>query len=70
MSPGEVAARQALIDLDGICRRSRDSIMQRYQALEDRLFQAQRDLEAVPAPSCNCGEASCQRGVCSGPEAA
>lgn len=63
MSPGEVAARQALTDILGICRRD-GSILQRFQAVEDRAHQARRDLEEMPAPSCDCGEADCQRGVC------
>lgn len=63
MTPAEVAARQALTDILGICRRD-GSILQRFQAVEDRAHQAQRDLEAAPMPSCDCGEASCARGVC------
>lgn len=63
MSPGEAAARQALVDILGICRRD-GSILQRFQAVEDRAHQARRYLEAAPAPSCDCGEAGCARGVC------
>lgn len=65
VSPAEATARQLVADLAGITKRSRDSIMSRYQAMEDRVLQAARDLEpAEPEPSCNCGEASCARGVC------
>lgn len=66
MSPAEGIAMEALTDLAGIVRRE-GSVLQRFQAMEDRLHRAARDLEAVPlpaAPSCDCGEAGCQRGVC------
>lgn len=64
MSPAEAIAMETLNDLAGIAKRN-TSIMSRYQAMEDRVLQAARDLEpAEPEPSCNCGEASCARGVC------
>jgi hypothetical protein len=64
VSPGETAARLALADMMAIAQRSRDSVMARFQAMEDRLWQAQRDLEQAPPPDCTCGEPECKRGVC------
>lgn len=64
MTPGEAAARQALTDILGICRRD-GSILQRFQAVEDAAHEAQRTLAHIDTlPSCNCGEASCARAVC------
>lgn len=62
MTAAETTLRAALVDLQGILRRG-GMVLGRFEALEDRIHQAQRDLEAAtPKPIvCPCGEPGCQR---------
>lgn len=59
MTAAEAKAHRALLsDLLGILRRN-GSVLQRFQAVEDRIFQAQREVEAERM-DCTCGEADCK----------
>lgn len=78
--PADAIRQAALADIRAIIATD-GPVLQRFQAIEDRLARADealaylptadRPIDLVPTPFCECGEADCRRGLCTdGPEAA